>query len=192
LALIAASVPSARAQSTTQASLFALDTSAFPAMSASMDVFDASGNFLSGLRPDQVTLIEDTQSVALTSLQEVQPGAMFALALDPGAAFAFQGLDAVNRYDKVVQAVQEWAAVHPDTLGDDLSFIPADATSTTHTTAALFSAALTTYDPDLASMSTSYGTLAAALDAVSETAPQIGMKRVVLYITSVPFPPSRT
>jgi hypothetical protein len=82
--------------------------------------------------------------------------------------------------------VQDWAAIHPDALGDDLSFIPADATSTTHTTAALFSAALTTYDPDLASMSTSYGTLAAALDAVSETAPQIGMKRVVLYITSVP------
>ncbi len=177
---------SARAQGTAEASLFALDASAFPTMSVSLDVFDASGNFISGLNAGQVTLLENNQAIVPATVQELQPGAMFAVVLDPGASFAFQNADAVSRFDKVVQALQDWTAIHSDALGDDLSLIPNDAKATAHVTNSVFSEALAAYDPDLATITSSSTNLAAALDTVSDTPPQTGMKPVVLYITSVP------
>ena len=44
-----------------QAILYPPDASAFPKISDLMDVFDGSGRFVSGLKPEQVTIVEDGQ-----------------------------------------------------------------------------------------------------------------------------------
>ena len=119
-------------------------------MTAGLDVFDSAGNFVTGLTPDAVTLLEDDQPRPLTSLEELQPGAEFALALDPGPFFAYQDANAVTRFDKVVQVLKEWAAAYSDSLGDDLSLLPTGGTPATHlATMAAFSDALAAYQPDL-------------------------------------------
>jgi hypothetical protein len=185
--LLFAGLTPARAQSSARLSLYSLQTESFPAMTAGLDVFDLAGNFVTGLTPDAVTLLEDNQSSPLDSLEELQPGTEFALALDPGPYFAYRDANAVTRYDKVVQVVKDWAAAHPDSLDDDLSLIPTGGTPSTHlATTAAFSEALAAYQPNLLSLVSSPETLSSALDVVSESTSQTGRKPVVLYITSIP------
>jgi hypothetical protein len=177
----------ARAQTTARLGLYALQTSSFPAMTAGLDVFDSAGNFVTGLAPDAITLLEDNQPRPLNTLEELQPGVLFALALDPGPAFAIRDANAVTRYDKIYQVLKDWAATHPDTLGDDLSLVPTAGTLSSHlATTAAFSDALTAYSPALKFISPSLDTLSRSLDAVSEQAPQAGMKRTILFISSPP------
>ncbi len=175
----------AQSQNTARLSLYALQTGGFPAISAGLDVFDSAGNVVTGLKPDAITLIEDNKPRPLSTLQEVQVGVEFALALDPGPTFAYRDANAVTRYDKVVQIIKNWAVSHPDTLGDDLSLIPTYGTLSTHmATTAAFSAALLGYLPNLQSITPSLNTLSRALDTVSESTSMAGMKRTVLLVTS--------
>jgi hypothetical protein len=184
--LFAGLIP-ARAQSGAHLSLYTLQTASFPAMTVGLDVFDGAGNFVTGLTPDAVTLLEDNQLRSLNNLEELQPGVEFALALDPGPYFAYRDANAITRLDKVVQAVKEWGAAHPDSLNDDLSLVPTGGAQATHlVTTAAFSDALTAYQPNRESLVSSPETLSRALDLVSETTSQTGRKTVVLYITSIP------
>jgi len=185
--LLFAALTPARAQSGVRLNLFALQTASFPSITAGLDVFDAAGNFVTGLSPEAVTLLEDNQPRPLTSLEELQPGTEFALALDPGPYFANRDVNAVTRFDKVVQVVKEWAAAHPDSLDDDLNFIPTGGTPAAHlATTGAFLDALTAYQPNLPSLVSSPETLSSALDMVSEPTSQPGRKPIVLYITSIP------
>jgi hypothetical protein len=185
--LLFAGVISVRAQSqtSTRISLYSLQTGSFPTITAGLEVFDSAGNMLTGLKPDAITLLEDQQPIQLRTLEEVQTGVEFALALDPGPAFAYRDANAVTRYDKIVQVINDWVANHPDTLGDDLSLIPTYGTLSTHIAkTAAFSEALAAYLPNLQFIFPSLNTLARALDTVSEPPPQAGMKPAVLFITS--------
>ena len=185
--LLFAGLTSASAQGTVRLSLYSLQTASFPAMTAGLDVFDPAGNFVTGLTPDAVTLLEDNQPRPLNNLEELQPGTEFALALDPGPFFAYRDANAVTRFDKVMQVVNQWASAHPDSLDDDLSLVPAGETPSTHlATTAAFSEALAAYQPNLLSLVSSPETLSVALNVVSEPTSQVGRKPVVLYITSVP------
>ncbi len=177
----------AQSQSTVRVSLYSLQTGNFPTISAGLDVFDSAGSVVTGLKPDAITILEDDQPRQIKTLEEVQTGVEFALALDPSPAFAYQDVSAVSRYAKIVQAINDWAASHPDTLGDDLSLIPTYGVLSTHlATTKAFSDALAAYQPDLRSIAPTLDTLARALDAVSEPTPQAGMKRSVLFVTSPP------
>jgi hypothetical protein len=177
--------PRAQAQSMALVSLYSLQTAAFPTITAGLDVFDSAGSVVAGMKPEAINLLEDKQPRPLGSLEEVQTGVEFALALDPGPAFAFRDTNAVSRYDKIIQVLKDWIANHSDTLGDDLSLVPTYGILSTHLAkTAAFSDALAAYQPNLLSISPSLNTLARALDAVSEPAPQAGMKHSVLFVTS--------
>jgi hypothetical protein len=175
----------AQNQSTARITLYSLQTTDFPAMTAGLDVFDSAGNLVTGLEPEAVTLLEDNQPRQLNILEELPAGVQFALALDPGPAFSFQDANAVSRYDKIEKVLLDWAATHSDSLGDDLSLVPTEGTLSTHlATSAAFSDALTAYSPALQFILPSLNTLGSALDVVSESAPQAGTKRVILFVTS--------
>ena len=186
--LFAGLIPAqAQTKTSSRASLYDLKTATFPTVTAGLDVFDSTDNFVSGLLPDSIIMLEDNQPRPLVSLKELQPGADFAVALDPGPYFAYRDANAITRYEKVIQVLKAWSAAHPDSLGDDLSFIPTGGAISPHmATTAAFSEALAAYQPNLQSITSSPETLARSLDVVSETPSQSGMKPVVLYITSVP------
>jgi hypothetical protein len=185
LAIAAAGAASARAQSAARLELYDLHTEDFPSLRVSLDVFDSSGSFVTGLTPERITLLEDEQPQQLTGLQEAQPGTQFVLAFDAGPAFAFRDIYAVTRFEKVVNALKTWSApagVSPD----DMSLVATGADPRTHLDGAAFLQALEAYQPNLQTVNSSLETLARALTISAEPAPQPGMKRVLLYITSVP------
>ena len=185
--LVFAGLTPARAQSqnTASLSLYALQTGAFPLISAGLDVFDSAGNVVTGLKPAEITLLEDNKPLSPTSLHEVKVGVKFALALDPGPTFAYRDANAVTRYAKIVQILKSWASSHSDSLGDDLSLVPTYGTLSAHmTTTSAFSDALAAYLPNLQSITPSLDTLSKALDTVSDSTSTSGMKRTVLFVTS--------
>ena len=175
----------AQSQNTAHLSLYTLQTGAFPVITAGLDVFDSAGNVVTGLKPDAITLLEDNKPRPLNSLEEIQVGVEFALALDPGPTFAYRDANAVTRYAKIVQILKSWASSHSDSLGDDLSLVPTYGTLSAHMTmTSAFSDALAAYLPNLQSITPSLDTLSKALDTVSESTSTTGMKRTVLYVTS--------
>ena len=74
----------ARAQGQARLVLYPADASAFPTVSTFMDVFDASGRFVSGILPEQVTAYEDGQAVPVQSLNETVVPLQLAVAVNPG------------------------------------------------------------------------------------------------------------
>jgi hypothetical protein len=185
--LLFASLTPARAQGGAAAHLYALDASAFPSMTALLDVYDASGSFVSGLTPAALTLLEDNRPQTLASFEELKPGVQFALALDPGPAFGLRDPVGVSRLEKVQRALQDWANALPASNSDDLSLVATGgATSTHRTTGAALLNALLAYQVDARRLTPTTDTLSKALDAVSEPTAQPGMKRAVLYVTSLP------
>ncbi len=185
--LLIAGFTSARAQSTARVELYDLHDGDFPQMEAGLDVFDSAGNFVTDLDPAAIRLLENESPLPVNGLEAVSPGVMFALALDPGPYFAYRDINAVTRYDKIYNLLQEWAATHSDELGDDLSFVPNEDVIAPHLTdSAAFAEALQAYSPPLATIKPNLDTLSRALDAVSDQAPQVGMKATVLYIASPP------
>ena len=184
--LLCTGLGQASAQGGVRIDLNNLETTSFPVMTAGLDVFDASGNFVTGLSPETITLLEDNQPRPVT-IEEFQPGVDFALALDPGAYFAYRDARGLTRFDKVVQVVRDWAAAHADSLGDDLSLVPIGGVPLMHSdSSAAFLSTLDAYQPTLQTILSSPQTLSLAMDAVSEPRSGSGMKPVVLYITSIP------
>src|SRR5512135_3341895 len=78
----------AHAQVATRLDLYGLDTSAYPSISVVLDPYDSSGNYISSLGREAVTILEDNQPFVPDSLEDLQPGVRFALAFDPGPYFA--------------------------------------------------------------------------------------------------------
>lgn len=178
----------ARAADAATVRLYSLDASAFPSMTALLDVYDASGAFVSGLTPENVTLLEDNAARPLQSLEELHPGVQFVLALDPGPAFALRDANGVSRLDKIQQALNAWAKLLPATSSDDLSLVTtggAGVASHLNAPGALL-AGLLAYHPDARTVSPTLDTLSQALDVASEAGSQPGMKRTILYVTSLP------
>ena len=64
------------------------DASAFAVVSTLLDVYDASGQFVTGLSPQAVTAFEDSQPVPLESLEETNPGVQLVVAVNPSPALA--------------------------------------------------------------------------------------------------------
>jgi hypothetical protein len=189
LALLLTWIIPARAQVSARAVLYDLHTDAFPSQTAGLDVYDSAGGLVTDLPLAAVTLLEDGQPRPAEKLEDLTPGVQFALALNPGAYFAYRDTSGVSRYDKIYTILQNWAATHADDFGDDLSFVPTEAVPSVHlASTAAFSDALETYSPPLALIKPTLDTLGHAIDAVSEDAPAAGMKRSVLFVTSPPTP----
>lgn len=190
-------VPPARAQTEVppsgqaQAALYALDSSAFPSMTALLDVYDANGSFASGLKADAVTLREDSSSRPLASLEELHPGTQFVLAFNLGPAFALRDVNGISRLDKILRSLQDWAAVRPADASDDMSLVANGGPTASHLQGnkALLDA-LSAFKPDVRNLNPSLDILSNALDVSSEPAAQPGMKRAVLFISSLPDDPA--
>lgn len=172
------------AQGEARIDLYDLQTGAFPAMTTTLDVFDAAGGFVSGLSGEKITMLEDDQPRLLDSLQELEPGAQFVVAFNPGPVFATRDANAVSRCDKLLSALRDWAAARPGDATDDLSLVTTDGLVSLHLPAVGdFLNILSAYQPEARSITPSLGTLAQALDIAAEPAEQSGMKRAVLFIT---------
>lgn len=173
----------ARAQTAAYAEIPAVDTQDFPQIAALVDVYDANGEFITGLQPTDFTIYEDGQPRKANTLNESTVPVQIVVAINPGPALAVRDGNAVPRFDYVVDMLGRWANSQPADSRDDLSLVSLSGSLISHATTKDWFVSLSSFKPDFRNTTPNLQTLSIALDAVSAPAPQPGMKRAILFIT---------
>ncbi len=185
LLLSAAPALHVRARQTNLASadLYTADVSAFPKVSAFLDVFDSQGIFASGLIPESVTVIEDGQPLPVDSLTEMAVPLQLVVAVNQGTPLDARNTIGISRFQRVAQVLVQWAQSRPADLPDDYSLVSQAGSVISHASAVDFIVGLNGFQPDFRTSTPNLQSLSIAIDTVSEQTPRLGMKRAILFIT---------
>src|SRR6266540_1167502 len=187
LSIILLILPStfARAQTASQAyaEIAAINAENFPKVTALVDVYDATGKFITGLKPGDWTINEDGQPRPVEALTESDTAVQLVVAVNPGPALAVRDGNAIELFTKIVEALGQWMGSQPAASRDDLSLVSLSGSLITHASAKDWFVSLDSFKPDFRNTTPNLQTLSIALDTVTATTPEPGMKRVILFIT---------
>ena len=171
-------------QNLAYADLYPADISAFPTISAFLDVFDSNGIFVSGLKPEAVSAIEDGQPLPVDSLNEIAVPLQLVIAVNQGEPLDIRDATTnFSRFQRVSQILAQWAQGRPADLPDDYSLVSQAGPVINHAGATDFVAGLNSFKPDFRAAIPNLQSLATALDTVSAQTARLGMKRAILFIT---------
>jgi hypothetical protein len=171
------------AQAAAYAEITAVDAQDFPQVAALVDVYDANGEFMTGLQPADFTIYEDGQPLGANTVTESVVPVQIVVAINPGPALAVRDGNAVPRFNYVVDMLGRWAENQPPDSRDDLSLVSLSGSLISHATAKDWLVSLRSFKPDFRNTAPNLQTLSIALDAVAAPVPQPGMKRAILFIT---------
>jgi hypothetical protein len=175
----------ASAQSGMVVRISAPDASAFPRVTAYLDLHDAQGEFVDNLQASQVTVLEGEQVIPVIGLDKLHPGVQVVVAINPGSSFAIRNAQAVSRYDLLKQALTDWANSRQGSTIDDWSYLITNGTAVSHTSdPAQWLAGLAADKTDIRAAQPSLDTLARAVTLASDPTNRPGMGRAVLFITA--------
>jgi len=185
LSLLFCALSSARAQGTglASATLYTAEYSTFPTASALVDVFDSQGIFVSGLKPEAVTVIEDGQPLPVDSLTEMAVPLQLAVAVNQGVPLDGRDATGISRFQRVSQVLAQWAQSRAPDLPDDFSLVSQAGSSINHASSTQFIEGLNAFQPDFRAATPNLQSLTIAMDTVNAQTPRLGMKRAVLFIT---------
>ncbi|MBI5824101.1 MAG: FHA domain-containing protein [Chloroflexi bacterium] len=181
--ILAHALPVRAQENLATATLHTADASAFPTVSALLDVFDSQKIFASGLNPEAVTVIENNQPLPIDSLNEIAVPLQLVVAVNQGAPLDARNASGLSRFQRVAQVIVQWAQSRPANLPDDLSLVSQAGPVINHANAADFVVGLNGFQPDLRAATANLQSLATAIETVSAQTPQLGMKRAILFIT---------
>jgi hypothetical protein len=185
--LLSPGAPSSSAQSAGQVRLAPIEMASFPRITTYLDVRDGAGDFVYGLGPGDVEILEDGQPRPVRELNLLRPGAQFALAINPGPAFSIRDAQGLSRYDYMVQALKTWASIRQGSTLDDLSLVAADGPEATHLGEIdAWQSALDSYQLDARMAVPNFDSLGRALEVAADPTVRPGMGRAVLLITALP------
>ena len=169
------------------AAITPLNLTNFPSISTYLQVYDAGGNFIHGILPGQVSVIEDGNSLPVMELNEVRTGVQFALAYNPGRSFAIRDGQGTSRHSQIVQTLWFWAEARNDFIEDDLSLYVTGGPEATHLTNSMdWFTSLESYQADPRDAIPGYDSLVRAIETVAEFSPRPGMGRAILFVTPSP------
>ena len=120
------------AQSGFTTTLTTPDTSNFPHLTAYLDVHDATGEFVHGLTPQDITLRENGVSVPVSGLEEQKPGVQFVIAISSGASFSIRDTLGISRYEYLLQGLLAGTWISQLSGVDDLSLLTMGGPQLTH------------------------------------------------------------
>ena len=171
-------------QNLASANLYPVEISAFPTISGFLDVFDSKGIFVTGLKPEAVSAVEDSQPLPVDSLNEIAVPLQLVIAVNQGAPLDIRD-SATNfsRFQRISQLLAQWAQGRPADLPDDLSLVSQAGPVINHAGATDFVAGLNGFKPDFRAAVPNLQSLSTALDTVSAQTARLGMKRAILFIT---------
>jgi hypothetical protein len=173
----------ARAQTDAHAEIASIDAQDFPQISALVDIYDSSGQFVAGLRTDDLTVYEDGQPRPMDTLTESATPVQIVVAINPGPGLAVRDGNAVQRFTRAVEALSQWVGAQPDDSRDDLSLVSLSGSLITHANIKDWFVSLDSFKPDFRNTTPNLQTLSIALDTVNAAVSQPGMKRAILFIT---------
>jgi hypothetical protein len=184
LSLLAGQVYAVRAQEEmATASVSLVDAQGFPTIAALLDVFDEQGQPITGLRPEDVTVLEDGQPYPVSELVETTPPAQIVVAINPGPALAVRDGEGIERIRRVREVLSGWAGARPTENPDDLSLVSIAGPIITHAKPDGWAISLNAFQPDFRTTAPNVQVLSVALNTVNEGTPSPGMKRAILLIT---------
>ena len=181
--LLVVSQTSVRAQTAAYAEIAAIDAEDFPQVHALLDVYDANGEFISGLPASALTVYEDGAPHEVDKITESATPVQLVVAVNPGPALAVRNVNGVPRFNFVVEALSAWANALPAESGDDLSLVSLSGSLINHAAPRDWLVSLQSFKPDFRNTTPNLQTLAIALDTVVAAPKQPGMKRAVIFIT---------
>ena len=185
ISLLALPSTFARAQTASQAyaEIAAINAENFPKVTALVNVYDATGKFITGLKPGDWTINEDGQPRPVEALTESDAAVQLVVAVNPGPALAVRDGNAIQRFTKIVESLGQWISSQPAASRDDLSLVSLSGSLITHANAKDWFVSLDSFKPDFRNTTPNLQTLSIALDTVTATTPEPGMKRAILFIT---------
>lgn len=183
LALLLLLPLSANAQTAVNAELTRLQTDGFPRIQALLDLHGEQGQFIHGLEPGDVTIIENDTSIPVEALDEIRGGVRFVIALNPGPPFAVQNSQAISRLDQIVAALVGWVRSRQGTTIDDLSLVNADGTEISHASKPADLLPLMLQEINARNAVPSLDVLSRAINLAVDPTPRPGMGRAILFIT---------
>ena len=186
LSLLLGAAPQVRAQQTSLASadLYPADPSSFPNITTFLDVFDSNGIFVSGLKPEAVTVIEDNQPLPIDSLNEIAVPLQLVVAVNQGAPLDTRDATTnTSRFQRIAQVLAQWAQSRPPEIPDDYSLVSQAGPVINHASATDFIVGLNTFQPNFRAATPNLQSLAIAMDTVSAQTTRWGVKRAILFIT---------
>ena len=133
------------AQTAAYAEIAQIDTANFPQVSALVDVYDANGDFISGLKPADFTVYEDAQEGTVDSVVEKSPPVQVVVAVNPGPALGVRDSNAVTRFEHVTNALGRWTATQTSESQDDMSLVSLSGSLITHAHVKDWSVSLTSF-----------------------------------------------
>lgn len=178
-------IEAAQAQAGGRAVLFDLDRSGFPRIQAGLVVFDGTGNFVSGLTPSAVTILEGGNRRAVTELQQSRPGVQFVTVLTLGPSLAVRDSDGVSRFEHLLEGLQAWAENPPADTLDDLSVLADGHPEMVHVKrpSDWFATLRAVGTDNMRQAVPSLQILGSALVVAADPTPRPGMGRAILFIT---------
>jgi len=183
VSLIAGTRTFAYAQTAAYAEIVRIDAENFPQVSALVDVYDANGQFISGLKPSDITVFEDALENKADTISASTVPVQVAVAINPGPPLAIRDSNGAARFDKVLETLRLWADAQPDDSRDDLSLVSLSGSLINHANVDDWFVSLESFKPDFRNSTPNLQTLAIALDTANASTPEPGMKRAVLFIT---------
>ena len=178
-----AAFPAAAQEFAAHATLYPLYSEDFPQLTAYLDVHDPEGNFIHGLQPTDVQILEDSNPVPLDSLTGLHPGVQFVLAIAPGPSFDIRDTNGVSRFDYLRQGLYIWE--YEQDLDDDLSLVAPWSSEIAHVDQpSRILAGVSSYQPLGEQAFPDLQILSRALELASNPTPRPGMERAILFITA--------
>lgn len=172
-----------RAQSQAFASISPPDFSQFPTITTLLDIFDDQGEFVPGLSPTSVAMLENGQKVVPDSVQEVQVPLAVTVAVNSGLSLGVRDGLGVARYDKISDAILHWASNRPADSADDFSLTWNGGIIASHFLPPAWSNRFETFDPAPRTSKPGLDALSFALDVAQNTPPVPGQKKTILFIS---------
>ena len=158
----------------------------FPFVRFVMEVYDDYGNFLFGVNPEDVTVIEDGYELASSYVALTEPGLQTILAINEAPMMTYQ-YAGVSYYDHLSSVLVNWLNTRAEISGDLYSLVTNPGPQAVRfENADRLSQAIIDYDPDFLHKQAGMASLSYALDLATDALPDPNMKKVILYITPLP------
>lgn len=176
----------ASAQTGGSAGLSPPDISQFPAVTFYLEAYDSAGNFLTDLQAADLQILENDVPRPAADIQQSHTGLQITVAFNTAPLMANRS-GADTAFQKIETSLQAWAKGQPSETLDDFTLVANDGVQTIRQTdPQRWVKDLTGYQPDLLHSTPSLSSLSQALDMGTDPNPDANMKRVLLYITSLP------
>jgi len=165
-------------------SLSAIDLSNFPYVSFLMNPWDTSGNFISGLEPEDILVIENELEIEVDDLQETSLGAQIVIAHNNGSAFTVSGDDEIPRSEILSGEISRFFKMIDSETADSIGIVTPDGILISgQQNKNLILATWEAYEHDFVETLPDLNVLSLAIDLASDPVPVQGMGRSVLFLT---------